>query len=108
MALEHQRKLGRPRRAASRAGGRAPARADRLLAETDLLAITAEVFDDAARLAPPGLRSLDALHIAAAQLLGSDLDGMVTYDARLAAAAMAAGMKVAAPGHRDAAGAPPK
>ncbi len=85
------------RRAAARAGGRAPARADRLVAEADLLSVTAEVFDDAGRLEPSSLRSLDALHLAAARLLGPDLAGIVAYDERLADAARALGITVAAP-----------
>lgn len=88
------------RRAAARAGGRAPARADRLLAEVDLVAINAEVFDHAGRLSPPSLRSLDALHLAAARLLGGDLAGLVCYDDQLAAAAAELGIPVQAPGSR--------
>jgi predicted nucleic acid-binding protein len=86
------------RRAADRAGGRALARADRLLAESDVVRITAELFDQAGRLPPPALRSLDALHLAAARSLGGDLAGIVGYDHRLLAAAAAAGMTVASPG----------
>lgn len=86
------------RRAAARAGGRAPARADRIVAAADLLCVTAEVFDDAGRLAPRSLRSFDALHLAAAQLLGPDLAGVVAYDTRLAEAADALGLDVASPG----------
>jgi predicted nucleic acid-binding protein len=86
------------RRAAARAGGRAPARADRLLAESDVVSITAEVFDHAGGMAPPELRSLDALHLAAAMSLGPDLAGIVAYDDRLASAASHAGLKVASPG----------
>ncbi|MGI9030007.1 MAG: PIN domain-containing protein [Ilumatobacteraceae bacterium] len=63
------------RRAAARAGGRAPARADRLLAGMDLLRIDADVFDVAGRTNPPGLRSLDSLHVASAMTLGPDLAG---------------------------------
>lgn len=86
------------RRAAARAGGRAPARADRLIAASDILRLTAEVFDRAGGLAPTALRSLDALHVAAAMTLGPDLAGVVAYDDRLARAAVAAGVQVASPG----------
>jgi hypothetical protein len=86
------------RMAAARAGGRALARADRLLSESDIVRIDAEVFDRAGRLDPFGLRSLDALHIAAAMTLGPDLAGIVVYDGRLRSAAMAAGIVVATPG----------
>lgn len=85
-------------RAAGRAGGRAPARAERLLAESDVLRIDAGVFDRAGRLLPVDLRSLDALHLAAAMTLGPDLAGIVTYDGRLKSAARAVGMAVASPG----------
>ena len=85
------------RRAAARAGGRALARADRLLAESDLVRIDAETFDRAGRLSPLDLRSLDALHLAAAMTLGPDLAGIVAYDERLMTAAVAAGITVASP-----------
>lgn len=85
------------RRAALRAGGRALRRAERLLAESDVIRIDAEVFDVAGR-EPPSLRSLDALHIAAATSLGPDLAGVVVYDERLRAAAAGAGIVTATPG----------
>ena len=48
------------------------------------------------------LRSLDAIHLATAQLLAVEsegaLSGFVTYDKRLLAAASAAGMPTASPG----------
>ena len=47
---------------------------------------------------PDGLRSLDAVHLAAALDLGDELQGLVTYDERLAAAAAANGIPVVAPG----------
>ena len=53
----------------------------------------------AADLAPAALRSLDAVHLASALAIGAELSEMVTYDARLAAAAGAAGLVVVAPGH---------
>jgi predicted nucleic acid-binding protein len=86
------------RRAATRAGGRAPARAERLLGTLDLIRVGPDLFDAAGRLEPVSLRSLDALHVAAALALGDDLAGMVVYDERLAAAAHAAGVATAAPG----------
>ena len=44
-----------------------------------------------------GLRALDAIHLASALSLGSDLEGLVTYDRRLAEAAREAGLDVLAP-----------
>jgi predicted nucleic acid-binding protein len=56
-----------------------------------------DLLDQAGTLAPAGLRSLDAVHVAAALSLGDDLDELVTYDGRMAAAATAAGLAVASP-----------
>ena len=55
------------------------------------------VFERAARLDPDLLRSLDALHLAAALELGDELAGIVTYDRRLAAGARALGIDIVAP-----------
>ncbi|MDG4768382.1 type II toxin-antitoxin system VapC family toxin [Solwaraspora sp. WMMD406] len=43
------------------------------------------------------LRSLDAIHLATARVLGTDLTGLATYDDRLAAAAKDAGITVVDP-----------
>jgi predicted nucleic acid-binding protein len=43
------------------------------------------------------LRSLDAIHLATALSLGQDLAGIVTYDQRLAEAAIGADLEVWAP-----------
>jgi predicted nucleic acid-binding protein len=43
------------------------------------------------------LRSLDAIHLAAAQLLGADIEVLVTYDERMADAAALLGFVVEAP-----------
>lgn len=45
----------------------------------------------------PHLRSLDAIHLATARMLGPELTGLLTYDERLAAAAKDAGIEVIAP-----------
>ena len=42
------------------------------------------------------LRSLDAIHLASALALAEDLEGIVTYDARLAEGAEALGLVVIA------------
>ena len=49
-----------------------------------LLRLSTRVCERAASLEPSDLRSLDALHLAAAMELGDELEGFVTYDARLA------------------------
>jgi hypothetical protein len=62
-----------------------------------LIHIDSAIFDEAARLDPPSLRSLDAVHLAAALSLGDELDGLVTYDARLAEGAQLNGIQAIAP-----------
>lgn len=62
-----------------------------------LLRATPAVFESAARLDPPTLRTLDAVHLAAALTLGDDLEAAVTYDDRLAEACHAYGVAVLAP-----------
>jgi predicted nucleic acid-binding protein len=62
-----------------------------------LISASASVFEAAARLDPTELRSLDAVDLATALELGDDLDGVVTYDIRLADAAAALGLSVVAP-----------
>lgn len=57
----------------------------------------AAIVTTAASLAPPFLRSLDAIHLASALSIGSELDALITYDLRLANAARAAGLTVVAP-----------
>lgn len=52
----------------------------------------------AADLELPGLRSLDALHLAAAVSLGEDFGNLFCYDARLSAGAVALGIDVRRPG----------
>jgi len=85
------------RRAARRAGPGTAARADRLLDELDTIALTGDRFDDAGRIEPARLRSLDALHLTAARALGRDLAGIVAYDDRLLHAARHHGLATASP-----------
>ncbi|MHB1640964.1 MAG: type II toxin-antitoxin system VapC family toxin [Candidatus Dormibacteria bacterium] len=54
-------------------------------------------FFEAGRLPPPGLRSLDAVHLATAIEIGDDLEGMVVYDDRLIEAARAASIPIVTP-----------
>lgn len=62
-----------------------------------LLTLSTPLFEQAGTIEPDLLRSLDALHLAAALDLGDDLDGIITYDDRLASAAAALGILVVAP-----------
>lgn len=79
-------------------GPAAVAHARRQLARLHLVVMDRQLLDQAATLAPGSLlRSLDAIHLATAQLLGSELRSVITYDARMAQAAMGLGLTVAAP-----------
>lgn len=68
-----------------------------VLDSVTLIEVTTAVFEDAGLLDPTILRTLDAIHLAAALVLGDDLDGIVTYDERLTHAALANGVPVIAP-----------
>lgn len=72
-------------------------RAVDLLAQVSLLIIDTHVLDTAARLSPPSLGSLDAIHLASALELRDELTAFVAYDDRLLAAASMLGMPVASP-----------
>ena len=63
----------------------------------ELVELDEGVATQAATLAPPTLRSLDAIHLASALAIGEELTEFITYDARLAAAARGAGLEVRAP-----------
>jgi predicted nucleic acid-binding protein len=73
-------------------------RARAVLEAATLLELPTATFERAAALGPDALRSLDALHLAAALELGDELDGVITYDERLAGAAALHGIAVVAPG----------
>jgi predicted nucleic acid-binding protein len=64
----------------------------------DLFLVTLDdrLLDAAAEL-PVEIRSLDAIHLAAALSIGSDLGVLVTYDERMARAADALGIEIASP-----------
>ena len=62
-----------------------------------LVVVASSVFEEAGRLDPSLLRSLDAIHLASALDLGDDLEGLVTYDDRLAEAAEANGVAAVSP-----------
>jgi predicted nucleic acid-binding protein len=62
-----------------------------------LLRVNDPVLALAGQLLPVELRSLDAIHLATARLLGDDLGNLVTYDERLAAGARGLKMRVVGP-----------
>lgn len=85
-------------RAARRIGGQALAEARAVVGDIDLVPLDRAVQDVACDIGSPLLRTLDALHLASAMLLGDALNAFVTYDHRLADAASSAGLVVASPG----------
>lgn len=68
------------------------------LSRLDQIALDATALDEAATLSPDTrLRSLDAVHLAAARIVGSELRSLITYDLRMAEAARRLGLLVEAP-----------
>lgn len=84
-------------RALAYEGEEAQSRGRAVLARIDLLRVNDRVLDSAGLVAPADVRSLDAIHLATAQLLGTDLGSIVTYDVRMAEAARHLRLRVAAP-----------
>jgi predicted nucleic acid-binding protein len=78
-------------------GPAAVTRARRLLRRLALVQLDDELLDRAALLDGGVLRSLDALHLAAAQTLGDELSAVVTYDERMTTAAGLLGLAADAP-----------
>lgn len=76
-------------RSLCRAGARKAERdhAVEILRRLALIRIDDAILEAAAELEPFGLRALDALHLASALSLQPELEGLVTYDRRLGAAA---------------------
>lgn len=84
-------------RAVRRAAPDRVVRAREVLDAVTLIDVTTQVFEEAARIDPTGLRTLDAIHLAVALDLGDDLESVVTYDDRLAAAAAVNGVVTTTP-----------
>ena len=90
------------RRAARRAShARVLQRVDDVLDAIYLLDVTPAILDDAAEADPAFLRSLDAIHLVTALSVGDAALEVITYDARLADAAIAHGLTVVQPGRRS-------
>ena len=68
-----------------------------LLLAFSFVAIDDDIVDGAMNEPDRGLRSLDAIHLATARVLGEDLDALVSYDDRLLKAAADAGLATASP-----------
>lgn len=84
-------------RATRRAAPEQMARARAVLDALFLVTMSTAVFERAARLEPDMLRSLDSLHLATALEFGDELEGLLTYDRRLADTCRALGIVVVAP-----------
>ncbi len=88
-------------RAARRLGERVLTEARAVVADLDLVALDRTVQDLACDLGGSLLRTLDALHLASALLLGDALMALVTYDEGLAAAGERVGLVVTVPGRSE-------
>jgi uncharacterized protein len=84
-------------RVARRIGGGAIRRARTVLSRIALVDLDDEVVETAAALKPPTLRTLDAIHLATALSLRTDLGAVCAYDARLAGAAAFQAIEVLGP-----------
>jgi predicted nucleic acid-binding protein len=68
-----------------------------VLDSVSLIGLDARIAARAGSLRPAGLRTLDAIHLATALELGSELTAFVSYDERLSEAAGEKGLPVVAP-----------
>jgi predicted nucleic acid-binding protein len=84
-------------RACRRSNPSAVPNARRLLDRFNLVPVSPELLEFAGSLAAAELRSLDAIHLASALLIGAELTAFVAYDRRLQAAAEAERLPVVAP-----------
>lgn len=71
--------------------------ARRLFGTIRLVRLDEPLLDRAGDLGPAELRSLDAIHLAAALSIGGDLGTLFTYDLRLRKAALGQGLNVESP-----------
>lgn len=84
-------------RAVSDGGVKAIAAARTLLDSLDAVSMSRSLLDQAGALPPSRLRTLDAVHLAAALRAGPTLRAVVTYDVRMADAAALLGMPAVVP-----------
>ena len=85
-------------RAARRTNPLAYDAARALIGGMELVEIDADIRHAAATLDDPGLRTLDAIHLATALLIKDELEAVITYDVRLAESARAHDLAVVTPG----------
>ena len=70
---------------------------DAVIASVEIMEFDSATAERASAMAPRGLRTLDAIHLATAAGLLGELGAFVTYDLRQAEAARALGLPVLAP-----------
>lgn len=68
-----------------------------LLLAFSCIAIDDDIVEGAMNEPDRGLRSLDVIHLATARILAPELDALITYEDRLASAAIDAGLVTLAP-----------
>jgi predicted nucleic acid-binding protein len=68
-----------------------------LLMELEVITVTDAVLDLAGMIDPPEVRTVDAIHLAAAWTMREDLHSVVTYDRRMQAGAVVLGLPVESP-----------
>ena len=68
-----------------------------MLRRIGLIDADSSLLDAASRVDPVRLRTLDAIHLAAALSLGDEVGAMFTYDRRLADAARKYGLEILSP-----------
>lgn len=77
--------------------GNYPTALQDLLTDFTEILVTDEIRDAAATM-PGSVRTLDAIHIASAQIIGDALAFLVSYDKRMLDVAHSVGIPIAAPG----------
>ncbi len=78
-------------------GSEAVETARKMIGLGEFIRLNPNLLDFSAGLGPPELRTLDAIHLAAASVLGQDLLAVVTYDQRMSDAARILGIRALSP-----------
>ncbi len=84
-------------RGARRVSPAAVVRARAVIEGLSLIAVSAKVLQQAMDLPSPYLRTLDAIYVATAMDVGSELGAVIAYDQRLLEAAADAGLPILSP-----------
>ena len=68
-----------------------------VLEAISIIRLSRTIYERATTVGPSVLRSLDAIHLAAAMEFGEELEGIITYDDRMGVGARGLGIDVIAP-----------